>query len=72
MQATIQYVSDLLAGAILIVAAMFHVGLMAWLAFVIGAALIAFAVVGSNVASYIAMRQGITIGEPEQIDAPQQ
>lgn len=71
MQATIQYVSDIAVGAILIVAALCHAGVMAWATFGIGLAMILVAVVGSNVASLIALRRGIVVGEPDGIEASQ-
>lgn len=60
MTENIQYVTDLVCGTILMVAALFHPCLFAYIVAGFGAALVLWAVVGLNIAAYYASRQPIT------------
>lgn len=63
----IQYVTDIICGTILIVAALFHPCLFAYIVAGFGAAIILWAVVGLNIAAYVGSRQPITLtDEPTQ------
>jgi len=57
MAQTIEFSVTVLSGSALIISAVGHVGAIAWLAAGLGTALVLWAIVGSNVATWIASKR---------------
>jgi hypothetical protein len=57
MTHTLEYLADVLCGTLLIAASLFHLSPLGYAAFGLGVALVLWAVVGSNVAAWVAAKR---------------